>query len=933
MKISSSPDIRFGPYAMDIENAILTKNGDEIPLRHKSFSVLTVLVQNAGQVVSKDQILDQVWEDRFVQEAAIKVCISELRKTLDDKSNNIKHIQTLHGRGYRFQVEVELSDTTLMSETRHSSLVKSSGSFVGRQAEVKRLEEYLEMSLTGRRQVTLIKGESGIGKSALVDNFLHYITRKKDLLVCKGECIAYFGESEAFLPIIVLLGRLLRGDDSQKFQRQLQFSAPSWCAFFPEFFPDIVPNGNAEPTPGKLIREMTNFFTQLAKETPLVIVLDDLHWSDISTLDLLSYLVNRQEDAQLHIIAIYRPLDQYAVDNHLTILRNELLLHQKATELTLDFLSEIEVLEYVTYAVSNFYCTLPNPERLAQKIYDRTKGQPLFLSNVISHLISKASNDLMDNPLQFISDMENHLEEVPETLKTLILQQVSGLDEDCKRILVFASLLGLEFPSTLVANCLEMSSEYVERQLTVLVKKRLFIEDQGYKVWPNKQSSIIYSFRHSFYPEVLSDLMTLSQRTISHLKIANGLEEKYSQQEDQIAPLLASHFEKGYDFDQATDYYQRAAENAIAIGAYQEANLLISQALMIVHQIPDLKVLEERDTSLMRLAGTILSTLQGWAAPEAKKSYLHTKSIAEKTNNINQLGSALWGLAANSMIMADMDQALLYGQELKDLAESYDNRLLLAEAYNSIAMSLCWMGEFKESQKQFHISIKMYDPNMTMEHMRFYGLDPKSIGQSIYAVAEYILGNGTEAKAISRQAIDWALQVNHPYSQAISNVFGAMLYQIDDNQAETAKFAKQAVRICQQHNFPLYHIMAEIFVAWADASPDNWQASVKTIKEKLLSWEQLNATWGRGYFSTLMAQILLQANQTDQALAILEAIIETEEQTSNRFFLAEIYLTMARCYRAIGSDKAISYAEKAMEVALSQNAAFFRDKAEAFLSS
>jgi AAA ATPase domain len=185
--------------------------------------------------------------------------------------------------------------------------------FVGREAELAQLHQWFATALQGQRQVGFITGAAGIGKTALVDTFVARVTATEALWVGHGHCLEQYGPGEPYLPMLEALGRLCRGAEGKPFLELLQQYAPSWLMQMPALLPSADREALQETADGttqpRMLRKLTEALDQLTAERPLVLVLEDLQWSDVSTLEWLTYVARRPDPARLLILGTYRPVD------------------------------------------------------------------------------------------------------------------------------------------------------------------------------------------------------------------------------------------------------------------------------------------------------------------------------------------------------------------------------------------------------------------------------------------------------------------------------------------------------------------------------------------------------------------------------------------------------------------------------------------------
>ena len=302
--------LAFGPFLLDPDNARLVRDETPVSLTPKAFALLCCLARQPGRLLTKQHLLDASWPDRVVVEAVLKVTLREIRQALGDDSRSPCYIETVHRRGYRFIGQVVPVNGDHAASTTHLQPIERGNarpniplSLVGREADLHKLRQALDRTLSGALQVLFLTGEPGIGKTTLVQAFIRQL---RNVYVVCGHCFEHYGALEAYLPVLETLSQLCwnLGDDTGR--TWLRRHAPTWLVQMPRLIgPEDAQALRRETlgaTRARMLWEMTEALTELTRERPLIIVLEDLHWGDASTLDLISALTHRQ-NAHLLLIA------------------------------------------------------------------------------------------------------------------------------------------------------------------------------------------------------------------------------------------------------------------------------------------------------------------------------------------------------------------------------------------------------------------------------------------------------------------------------------------------------------------------------------------------------------------------------------------------------------------------------------------------------
>jgi predicted ATPase len=311
-----------------------------------------------------------------VTRSALQGCIREIRVSLADEFSAPQYIETIGRKGYRFIAPIryqlgEIHDYQRGNgnSSHYSTSVPQSltPSVVGRDAELNQLVSWMENVLQGDRQVVFVTGELGIGKTTLAGLFLSFIRTDRKLRIGSGQCLEQYGEGEAYLPVLEAFSRLCREPDGEYVLTILRHYAPSWLVQMPALVSDAEWQALQQKVQGvtqkRMLREMAEAIEAIAAQQPFVLVLEDLHWSDYSTLELVTYLAQRTERAKLLVIGTYRPTDVVVNDHPLKSAKQQLQIHGRCIELPLALLTEQDISAYLPPVFQGVFSQQSFPER------------------------------------------------------------------------------------------------------------------------------------------------------------------------------------------------------------------------------------------------------------------------------------------------------------------------------------------------------------------------------------------------------------------------------------------------------------------------------------------------------------------------------------------------------------------------------------------
>jgi predicted ATPase len=586
---------QFGCFQLDTRNECLWQNGTRIGLTPKPFAVLRYLVENPQRLVTHDELLDKLWPETYVQPQVLRTYVLELRKLLGDSIESPRFIRTVPGRGYWFLAQVEDNDGYTSNNHRPQPRPQDApqpGRIVGRRQELERLNALLRHATQGDRQVIFVTGETGIGKTAVIDLFCRQWYSEDQVYLARGQCVEGFAGKEAYYPVIEALGQLCSPNEGRKHVHVMQQKAPSWYAHFAALHSDGSAPMAAAVRGERLLNEICDAIEAMASEKTLVFVFEDLHWADLSTLDLISALARRRQAARLFLLASYRPAEVSAGQHPLKRLKQDLVTHKLCADVSLGPLERDAVREYLVQELEQE--TLP--QGLPSFVHQHCEGNPLFMIAMLEHLIAQDFIRREAGVWRLSSALAEIDMGVPTALSEMIELQIDRLDPADQRLLEAASLIGVVFPAWAAAAALDGDLEDIEDQYEKLTRRLHFLHPAGHDELPDGTQSASYVFAHGLYREVLRARQSPSRRARRHLRVAEKLELLFAGRELDVSSELAMHFEAAAEWARAAQALCTAAATAMRRGARDEGVKLTERALRLLENLsePDRQAAEKK---------------------------------------------------------------------------------------------------------------------------------------------------------------------------------------------------------------------------------------------------------------------------------------------------------------------------------------------------
>ena len=893
---------RFGPFRLDLANACLWRGEQRLTLRPKTFDILVYLIEHAGELVTKEDLFDTVWPDTVVADGVLTTSLGELRKVLGETARQPSFIATVHRRGYRFIGQVsaenlgEMADPPSAPHASSASPTAPEGqafshpqpALIDRDLELAQLHQWFALADQGARQVVLISGEAGIGKTALVDAFLDQLTAQAPVWIGRGQCIDLYGAGEPYLPLLDALGNLGQAEAGTQVVETLRQYAPNWLLQLPALLSADEAEGLQRRVQGatqeRMLRELAEAVEALTVQRPLVLVLEDLHWSDASTLDWLAYMARRRARTRLVLLGAYRPVDAMVRDHPVRAVTQELRMHGQCADLALDYLSEAGVAAYLTRRSALDAL----PAGLASRLHQRTNGNPLFLIAMVDALVRQGVFPIGAASWEAAEALRAAEISVPEGLRQLVTQQLERLDPAEQDLLEAASVAGKEFSAAAVAVCLDSDVEVVEVHCLALARRGQFIQDCGAEIWPDRTVSARFAFIHDLYREVAYERAPVNRRMRLHLQLGGRMEASYGPQASSIAAELAEHFVRASDAPRAVQYLHNAAGQALQRGAHQETIAYLTRALEWLPALPEGVERTQRELTLQLALGNALIATKGFT-PEVGSVYGRAWELSQQIEEAPQRFPALRGVWAMHFQRGELQIAHQHGQTFLDLAETQGDPAVLLEAHRMLGCTLLCQGELSLARTHIENGIALYDATHHHAHALLYAQDP---GVSCLIYAAWILwGLGYPDLALQRnhQAINLAEELSHPYSLAWARSFAATLYQLRREEQQALEHIEASLTLCQQYGFSFRSVRGAILRGWSLVTQNYRQEGMAQIDQGLVAYRETGLQLGLPYYLAMQAESYSKIREPDRALTIVDVALATIHITGERWWHAELH--------------------------------------------
>jgi DNA-binding winged helix-turn-helix (wHTH) protein len=880
---SSTPPslrLRFNQFELDEADARLTRAGEPVPLAPKPFAVLCALARAPRTLVTKNALLDSVWGHRFVTESVLKSTISELRAALDDDAKQPRYIETVSRRGYRFIAAVNAPAALPPS---------ASSTIIGRAQPQERLRAAWQLAAQGRRQILWIAGEAGVGKTTLIERF---VAEVGDAHCAHGQCVEQYGAGEPYLPVLEALTALSKRDAA--LAGLIRTVAPTWLLQLPWLCSaeerealrrDVAGSGQA-----RMLREMGELLDRYTENRPLLLVTEDLHWSDQATVQLMDYLARRRSTGRLAWLASFRLTEIIAGDHPLRAVRNELRLHGHADEIVLDAFSEKEVAEYLAWRLP----ARAADEAFVRALHRRTDGLPLFVADVVNEILARGGGP--------------GAMAVPTSLAGVIERYIVQLAPAERSLLEAASVCGAEFDLATLARVLERDTASTAQSCAELAREQRWLTEGDER----------YAFRHALYREILYRRIAPAARVELHRKVAAALERKGAEGHGAGAAELASHFDLGREPMQALRYYAQAAEAALARFSAEECMRIIEHASRLLRQAPEGAERDSLEINLASLRGLAATRVLG-AGSEARGALQRAYSLLDQAPQHPMRGRLLHGFGYMLYMRAEYGEALAVADRADALGSATNDPVLLATACTLHGQVQHLQGRPKPARTWLERGLALAEP-VDVGPGEFL-VDPQVALLGSVSIPLAHLGLVEQARARLQRAHARARERRWPMARLVAIWHSALLEVRLDDAERVAALADEMRALVDEFMLAHGQTACRWFRAWADARMGEPRDAYRRIREAYEENARLGMLAGACETLGYATEALVLAGDLDGARKQVEEALRLTDKLRERVYLTQLHLLAARIAAALGEpDGALQSLRLALAEARAQEA-------------
>jgi class 3 adenylate cyclase/predicted ATPase len=786
---------------------------------------------------------------------------------------------------------------------------------VGREVEVDLLMRCWEQVLEGEGQVVLLNGPPGIGKSRLLQALCERLHETPHTRL-RYQCSPYHTNS-AFYPIVTQMTHAMQApldalpsvklDRLEALLAQLDLPVEESMPLFATML--SIPTADRYPpltlSPQRRKERTIELYAQglvnLARREPVLLLFEDVHWIDPTSLEALGCAINQVQDVRVLVALTHRPEFESPWSGHSHVMTYT--LNRLSRRQTTDLIGQVTGGKGL-------------PAEVLGQIVDRTDGIPLFVEELTKHVLE--SEWLVDRGESYALTGALPPLAIPATLQDSLMARLDRL-APVKNVVQLGASIGREFSYTLLRAISPLSNAELQEALNQLLHAELLTQR-------GSGLEATYSFKHALIQDTAYQSLLRSTRQQFHQQIAQVLETQFPETVTNQPEMLAHHYTEAGLHEQAVDYWGQAGHRASEHSTYQEASAHLRKGLEVLQMLPQTVAHAMQELTLQITLGPALTATQGYASPEVEQAYSRARELGEQVGELPEQFRALQGLWNCYFVRAQHQTARGLGEQLLELAEQTQDSGQFLGAYRALGSTLYFLGEFASAHKNLEKALALYDRNQHHGLALHYGADPGVVCLNYAAYTSWQLGfpeQGLQRIQMSHQLSE---ALSHPFSIAFDLNVAAWFHQYRREPHIVEEHTRRNIVLSTEQGFAQWLTMATILQGWSLAMQGEGEEGIRLLQQGLSDWQMMAGGLSRPYFLALLAEAYRSIGRPEDGLATLAEAQRVADETGESWYEAERYRLKGELLLAQSMDQQLeaeSCFGHALDVARGQQAKSF----------
>ncbi|MGY8994892.1 MAG: AAA family ATPase [Alphaproteobacteria bacterium] len=775
---------------------------------------------------------------------------------------------------------------------------------VGRDREVERLMGFWHQAVDGHGVFTVVSGEAGVGKSHLVDVVRDGAQRQGGSIVT-FQCSPHYGDSPLY-PVIGCLERMAgleASDPAREKRRKLDHlterlagtephAAPLFAALL-SLPPDQCSDLPAMSPPLRKQRTLTALaalFIECCRSSPSLLLVEDAHWMDATTLAMMELLAGELEDLRLLVVVTTRPVWSLPVAGF-----------AHAVTIPLRRLGQDDVLQLMEQVSDGR--TFPN--EVVKVVMSRSDGVPMFVEELTKAMLESDALVQHDDHFRLKGVIDDL---IPATLADLLTSRLDALGEG-KDVAQIGSVIGARFEEGLLRHLSEMEQASIALALARLVDADILAEE-------NSAPMPLLRFHHALLRDAAYGSILKRRRKDLHGRIAALIEDKHPEISEKEPETLARHHEAAGNVLVASEYWLKAGRRAVGSGANVETIGHFKRGLRQLALLPADEDRNRKELTFLVTMGPAVLATAGWASAEARDVYQRAGVLSGEIGDVEQSFMALWGTWLFHTAAGEIAKARSLLDQLFELSTRHDDASLRMQAHHAAWGTICWLGEFDTALDHVERGLAIYDPEKHRgDAMKFGGHDPLVCGKVQGGLSRLFKGFPDQARRDAEDGLGLARDLAHPQSIAHALLFGCMLFHHAGDNQTASQWAESLKSLAEDHAMDLALAQVAIFRGWGRAQHGDLDDGLGELRHGLARFKAVGMGLSVEPVKALLAQLLIKTGEFDEAEAELLEAFELAEAKGVHLWKPELHRVMASLVRS-RSPNSIDHATKELETSI-----------------
>jgi TOMM system kinase/cyclase fusion protein len=773
----------------------------------------------------------------------------------------------------------------VLYESMARSRLEAAGSagwtpLVGREQEIGLLRERWAQVKDGFGQVVLLSGEAGIGKSRLVQVLTEQVAAEPQAWLTPCQCSPYY-QHTALYPWIELLERVALHFEREEAPAQKLSKLEGFLVQYGLPLAEVVPlfaallslplpadyaplSLSPEQQKQRTLQALLTILLRIAAHQPVLFVMEDLHWVDPSTLELLGLLVDQGPTARILTLLTCRPdfHPPWTGRSHLTQVTVHRLPRPQA----------VEVIRQVAHGKAL-------PPEVVEQIVAKTDGVPLFVEELTKMVLESGLLQEREDRYELTGPLPPLA--IPATLHDSLMARLDRLTT-VKSLAQLGATLGREFSYELLQAVAPWDEETLQQGLQQLVKAE-FLYQRGLP------PQATYVFKHALIQEAAYQSLLRSTRQQHHQHIAQVVEQRFPELCAMQPELLAHHYTEAEVLAQAIPYWQRAGQRAIERSANVEAVAHLTKGLELLATLPDTLERAQQELVMQTTLGPALMTIKGFATLEVERVYTRARALCRQVGETPQLFPVLWGLWLFYEVGGEVQTARELAEQLLRLAQRQQDPAPLLSAYRAMGQTVYWQGELTQARAYLEQGIALYDPQRHRSLAFHYSQDAGVGLRTFVAHVLWYLGYPAQAAARLQEALALARELSHPFSLALALDHAAWLHQYRREERLAQEQAEADMALSREQGFAFFLAHGTIFRGWALAAQGQRTEGITQMHQGLAALRTRGVGVLLPRIHTLLAEAYGESGQVEEGLRLLAEALATADHQGMHLWEPELY--------------------------------------------